>query len=83
MLRELSDPIITAKDIILPPYRNDPLPRNVPYYNTQMLNKELLSFDSYLSTPLFIKRLTQISDELIRQPNQAQYLREKIREVNS
>jgi hypothetical protein len=34
MLKELSDPIITAKDIILPPYRDEPVPRNVPYYNT-------------------------------------------------
>lgn len=33
-MKELSDPIITAKDIILPPYRDEPVPRNMPYYNT-------------------------------------------------
>lgn len=42
----------------------------------------MLLFDAYLSTPRFIKRLTQISEELISQPNQAQFLREKLREVN-
>jgi hypothetical protein len=32
---------------------------------------------------VFIKRLTDISDELITQPNQIQYLKEKLKEVNA
>ena len=41
-----------------------------------------IGFDSYLSTPKFIKRLADISDELISEPNQLQYLRDKLKEVN-
>lgn len=84
MVKEFKLPNITAKDIILPPFRNEPIPRNVPFSKqTSQTNPEILAFDNYLSTPLFIKRLTQISDELITQPNQAAYLREKLREVNA
>ena len=39
-------------------------------------------YDSYLSTPNFIKRLTDISLELIHQPDQGAYLREELRKVN-
>lgn len=78
-----SDPKITAKDIVLTPYLNEPVPRNQVFSRMiDKLNSDQIGFDAYLSTPLFIKRLTQISDELITQPNQQQYLRSKLREVN-
>lgn len=65
MLEEFKDPRITAKDIVLPPFRNEPTLRNLPFKKQGPMNLSQLQFDSYLSTPLFIKRLTQISDELI------------------
>ena len=78
-----SDAKITAKDIVLVPYLSEPVPRNIVFSKiVDKLNAEQVGFDAYLSTPLFIKRLTQISDELITQPNQQQYLRSKLREVN-
>ncbi len=65
-----SDPQITAKDIVLTPYLNEPVPRNQVFSRMiDKLNSDQIGFDAYLSTPLFIKRLTQISDELITQPN--------------
>lgn len=84
MLMEFRDPVITAKDFILPPFRTEPIPRNLPFSKQQApANKDLLAFDCYLSTPLFIKRLTQISDELITAPNQMAYLRQELRKVNA
>jgi len=85
MLKEFDDPVITAKDIILPAYKNEPVPRNVPFgqWEKPPTNQDLLAFDSYLSTPLFIKRLTQISDELIAVPNQQAHLRAELRKVNA
>ena len=78
-----SDAKITAKDIVLVPYLSEPVPRNIVFSKiVDKLNVEQVGFDAYLSTPLFIKRLTQITDELITQPNQQQYLRSKLREVN-
>ena len=69
---------------MLPPYKKEnPPERNVPFSMQQgQTNENLIAFDCYLSTPLFIKELTKISDDLITQPNQAAYLREKLREVN-
>lgn len=59
MQLEFANPIITAKDIILQPFKTDPLPRNLVYTDSNLnINKEQLPYDSYLSTPLFIKRLT-------------------------
>lgn len=78
-----SDPKITAKDIVLTPYLEKPVPRNQIF--SRMIDKlipDQIGYESYLSTPLFINRLTKISDELITEPNQLQYLREKLREVN-
>ena len=37
---------------------------------------------AYLSTPKFIKKLTDISDELMTTPNSEEYLKEELRKVN-
>ena len=42
----------------------------------------MVAFDNFLSTPYFIKQLTQISDDLIHAPNQAKFLRDELRKVN-
>lgn len=60
---EFSHPTITARDIILPPYSSKPGLRNQLYSGAT--NLQQVWFDSYLSTPKFIKRLTDISEELI------------------
>lgn len=69
---------------MLVPYLMNPVPRNQVFSKMiDKLNIDQIGFDAYLSTPFFINRLTQISNELITQPNQQQYLREKLKEVNT
>lgn len=66
-----SDPQITAKDIILPPFYEKPVPRNQVFSRiADKLSSAAIGFDAYSSTPLFIKKLTKISNDLITQPNQ-------------
>ncbi len=36
MLLELANPVITAKDIILLPFKNEPLPKNIIYTNSNI-----------------------------------------------
>jgi len=59
MEQELSNPKITAQDIILPPFRrvrNEPPPRNQPFSDSgKETNEQMVAFDNFLSTPYFIK----------------------------
>ena len=82
MMKELQDIKITSKDLVLPPFRDKPMPRRQVFRPKDLPDAQILLFDSYLSTPRFIKRLTTISEELITHPNQQQYLRERLREMN-
>lgn len=54
VLAEFSSPVVGAGDILLPPFRSEPAPRNLP---AAELPPDQQAFDHYLSTPLFVKRL--------------------------
>jgi len=41
-----------------------------------------IALNAYLSTPKFIKALTDLSNELIEIPNRTEYLREEIKKIN-
>jgi hypothetical protein len=42
----------------------------------------VIALIAYLSTPKFIKKLTEISDALINCPNRDEFLKEELKKVN-
>ena len=46
------------------------------------MNKDQLAINAYLSTPKFIKYLTDISDMLIKLPNRNEVMVEELNKLN-
>jgi hypothetical protein len=42
-----------------------------------------IALASYLSTPLFVKKLTELSEEIITVANRDDYLKEELKKINN
>ena len=83
---------ITARDIILQPFfkgdeeampsadQSDDLARH--HGKNDIFNSYLIAINAYLSTPKFIMTLTDLSLELIAQPNRGEFLQAELKKIN-
>ena len=82
--------VITAQDIILSPFTregeiffNDSMINNItPGQESDSRQIKHHALNAYLSTPKFVKTLTDISNELITVANREEYLQEELLKLN-
>eukprot|EP00347_Sterkiella_histriomuscorum_P016779 403351884 len=88
-INEEEEIIITAKDIILEPFVKEDdktfketMINHISPDKDEETKKKHHALNAYLSTPKFMKTLTDISNDLITVTNREEYLREELKKVN-